>query len=102
MPGFAAKRSRQRAPLPKFCCAIFHSESPGFTITALSFAVPFSAAGTAGGREGAMRRGAGTKVLGRSNGERLPGGREGEGPGAKGFESRGRAGSPGGLGEGGV
>src|SRR6267143_5491958 len=92
--GLTERRSRQRSPLPKFCCAIFHSESPGFTITTLSFAAPFGAVGltgatgatgatasgcngvprTAGGFAGTMRRGGDMKTLGRSNGERFTGG----------------------------
>src|SRR6267143_6978174 len=93
MPGLTASRSCQRKPLPNFCAAIFHRESPGFTTMALSFAVPFGATGTtgatgaiearaagragatrtAGGCDGIIRGGADMKTLGRSKGERFLG-----------------------------
>src|ERR1700704_110887 len=38
MAGFTASRSCQRRPLPRFSWASFQSESPGFTVTAFSFA----------------------------------------------------------------
>src|SRR5436853_5440684 len=92
--GLTESSSCQRVPLPKFCSAIFQSESPGFTITALSFDVLLGTTGTigaagatgtgatgcsgairaAGGRESGMLGGA-TKTLGRSKGERFTGGR---------------------------
>ena len=91
--GLTESSSCQRVPLPKFCSAIFQSESPGFAITALSFAVLLGTTGTigaagatgtgaagcsgairaAGGRESGMLGGA-TKTLGRSKGERFTGG----------------------------
>src|SRR5437867_1010325 len=91
--GFTESSSCQRVPMPKFCSSIFQSESPGFTITALSFAVLLGTTGTigaagatgtgaagcsgairaAGGRESGMLGGA-TKTLGRSKGERFTGG----------------------------
>src|SRR6267378_2790116 len=121
MPGFTASRSCQRSPLPKFCCAIFHSESPGFTTTTLSFAAPFGATGTTGatGAVGAGAEAAGsgggtrmaggcdsktfggaTKTRGRSNGERFTGGRYGPKRGGAGFATGGCSGITGGFGEG--
>ncbi len=106
IPGFRASTSRQRSPLPRFWCASFQSESPGFTVTTFSWlATAAGAAGwegvtrTAGGRDGETREGADTKVLGRSKGERFTGGRTGANRGATGFESRGCSGISGGLGE---
>src|SRR6267378_8160648 len=92
--GLTESSSGQRSPFPKVCSAIFQSESPGRTITALSFAVPFGTTGTtgatgatgegaagfegvtrtAGGREGITSAGAEKKTFGRSKGERFTGG----------------------------
>src|SRR5713226_8178195 len=36
MPGLAARRSCQREPRPRFCCASFQRESPGWTMTVCS------------------------------------------------------------------
>ncbi len=106
MPGFTASRSRQRSPLPRFCCASFQSESPGFTVTTFSWLATGAGAvgcegvtGTAGVCEAETRGGADTKVLGRSKGERFTGGRTGANRGATGFESRGCSGISGDLGE---
>src|SRR5206468_7824126 len=52
--GLTESSSCQRVPLPKFCSAIFQSESPGFAITALSFDVLLGTTGTIG-RSGAIR-----------------------------------------------
>src|SRR6266853_913840 len=92
MAGLTAKKSRQRRPLPNFSAAIFHRESPGFTITALSLATRLGATGRTGatgaieargagcagatrtgGDDGTTRGGADMKTLGRSNGERFLG-----------------------------
>ncbi len=91
--GLTESNSCQRSPLPKFCSAIFQSESPGLTITAWSLAALPGATGTgaagataagapegsgatrtAGGREGGSLGGA-KKTRGRSNGERFTGDR---------------------------
>jgi hypothetical protein len=104
MFGLAASSSCQRRPWPRFCSASFHNESPCFTITTLRFfetvgailadgrAGAIRADGFAGatgatgrgvarlggaGREERMRGGAESKMLGRSNGERFTGGRNG-------------------------
>src|SRR5258708_39698213 len=107
MPGVAASTSRQGSPLPRFCCASFQSESPGFTVTTFSWLATGAGAvgcegvtGTAGGCEGGTRGGGDTKGLGRSEGERFTGGRAGGDRGATGFESRGCRGVSGGFGEG--
>src|SRR5437762_11973948 len=79
--GFTESSSCQRTPLPRFCSAIFQSESPGRAITALSFAAPLGATGRIGvagatGAEGreSGRVGGATKTRGSSNGDRLTGG----------------------------
>ena len=36
MPGLVARNSCQREPRPRFCCASFHRESPGCTVTVCS------------------------------------------------------------------
>src|SRR5207302_6732010 len=46
--GLTASRSCQRSPLPKFSSAIFQSESPVRTITALSLTATFGVTGTIG------------------------------------------------------
>src|SRR5437899_5079035 len=65
--GLTESNSCQRAPLPKFCSAIFQSESPGFAITALSFAAAFGATGTIGAT-GAIGSGAAGRGAARSKG----------------------------------
>src|SRR5690348_11939323 len=91
--GLTESSSCQRVPLPKFCSAIFQSESPGRAITVLSFAAQLGATGSIGvagatgagatGRSGTMRTAGGresgriggaTKTLARSKGERFTGG----------------------------
>src|SRR5437879_13324219 len=62
--GLTESSSRQRVPLPKFCSAIFQSESPGFTITALSFAVLLGTTGTIGA---AGATGTGAAEIGRAH-----------------------------------
>src|SRR6267143_1408501 len=79
MPGLTASRSCHRKPLPRFCCASFQRESPGFTVTTFNFARAAGTMGgvgfegvsrTVGGREGMTSAGAEKKTFGRSKGER--------------------------------
>jgi len=92
-PGLKARSSCQRCPSPRHAAANFHSESPGRTVTSMSFpGMSLEDGGATGagrgtgsargsGGTGASSRGeataGGVKTGGRSKGDRLTNGRNG-------------------------
>ena len=80
-PGLKARSSCQRCPSPRRAAANFQSESPGRTVTSMSFPgmslEDGGATGAGGGTGSARTSGGAGKTGGRSKGDRLTNGRNG-------------------------